>query len=191
MTQQITKRGILQLFNTVTYTADVLIIEATSYVLSNVPIATHVDGTSAIVGASCAVLFLDAHNPTDAIIVAIYGQAPTPPPGRVTFIAPTVQVNGDVIASGVTNTYTISGIPNNALGIIFKAFFRASVSPAHIDLAAHGGNLSETCSLGEVTSTSQTLNGSGILPLSPDGRIDIKANNGNCTTTLYVYGYII
>ncbi len=189
-TQQAIRRGILQGFDTSTYTATVLIIEATNYVLSSVPIANSVDGTSAISGAACAVLFFDESNYTDAVIIAVYGIAPTPPPGRVTFIAPILEINAVTINNGVTSTFTLTGIPTGALGVLFKAFFTTATAPAHIDLAAHGGNLSQTVSVGDVTNTTSTLNGGGILPIDSAGKIDIRANGGNCTVTLYCYGYI-
>src|SRR5579885_2701522 len=68
------KRGILQSFSPVTYTAAVLLFEATSYALSGVPVANHIDGTSALAGALCAVLFFDEHNQQDAVIIAIFCQ---------------------------------------------------------------------------------------------------------------------
>src|SRR5579883_1429087 len=110
VTQSI-RRGILQSFNNSTYTATVLIIEATSYVLSNVPIATSVDGTSAIAGAQCAVLFFDESNHSDAVIIAIYGTAPTHAPGRVVFITPVQEINASVINAGNTSTFTLSSPP--------------------------------------------------------------------------------
>ncbi|MBO0790787.1 MAG: hypothetical protein J2P36_07535 [Ktedonobacteraceae bacterium] len=193
---QIIKRGILISFHPQTYTADVLIIEATSAFLQNIPIACHLDGTSALSNALCAVLFFDEQNHTDAVILAAYPNGsqgiPTPSPGRVTFITPAQQISASVINSGTTSTYTIAGsggIPAGALGILFKASFTGSAAPAHIDLAAHGGDLGKTCTIGATTAVSQTLNGSGILPLSTDGKIDIKASGANCTVNLYTYGY--
>ena len=45
------KRGLLQSFNPATYTASVLFFEATSFALSGIPVANHIDGTSAVIGA--------------------------------------------------------------------------------------------------------------------------------------------
>ena len=61
------KRGILQSFDSSSYTASVLLFEATSYALTGIAVANHIDGTSAINGALCAVLFFNEHNPQDAI----------------------------------------------------------------------------------------------------------------------------
>ena len=44
---QLIKRGILQSFDNTTYTATVLLLEATSMVLASVPCSTSLDGTSA------------------------------------------------------------------------------------------------------------------------------------------------
>ncbi|MBV9688143.1 MAG: hypothetical protein JO202_00360 [Ktedonobacteraceae bacterium] len=192
---QVIRRGILTSFNASTYTASVLIMEATSTQLTGVPIATHMDGTSAQVGALCAVLFFDEQNPNDAVVLALYANGtsgvPTPPPGRVTFVTPTQQISNTTINAGTTQTFTLSGLPSGALGVLFKAYFTAATVPAHIDLAAHGGNLSQTCSVGDLQTANGTLNGMGMLPLDSQGRIDIKANGANCTLNLFTYGYII
>ena len=190
MTQQIMKRGILQQFHPGTCTADVLIIEATSYALSNVPIATSVDGTSAIAGASCVVLFLDAHNPTDAIILAVYGVAPNPTPGRVVFGTPTLQLNAVSIGSGVTNTYTLSNIPAGALGVLLRGFFVSGTVGAWVGVAPHGATINTYFVLGDTQVASVSLNGNGVVPVDSSGRVDVKANNGTCNVTLYTYGYV-
>jgi hypothetical protein len=191
MTEQAIKRGLLQTFDPLTYTATILILEATSYVLTSVPIATSIDGTSAISGASCAVLFLDTQNPTDAVIIAVYGSAPASPPGRVTFVTPIQQINASTINSATINTYTMSGLPGSILGILFKAFFTCSLSGTSIFIAPHGGTMADYCTIGNLSSGGATLAGNGIVPVDASGRVDIQANNGNCTVTLYTYGYII
>lgn len=191
-TRQTIKRGILQSFNASTYTATVLIIEATSYVLSNVPIATSMDGTSAIVGASCAVLFFDESNYTDAVVLAVYGTVPDPTPGRVVLVAGETQVNAQVINSGSTRTFTMGGsIPDEALGVLCKIKFTSTSSPAHIDLAAHGGNLGLTVTIGDNVDPSHKIQAEALVPLDSNGQMDIKANGADCTVTLSTYGYLI
>jgi len=194
MTEQIIKRGILQSFSNSAYTATVLILEATSYVLNNVPIATSVDGTSALTGASCAVLFLDEQNPTDAVIIAVYGSAPGSAPGRMTFVTPYQQINGATINSGNTNTYTLTGvggIPAGALGVFCRAFFNSPSVGAWLGIAPHGGAPGSYFVLGNEMVANQSVNGNAVLPLDANGQIDIQANSGNCTLTLWTYGYII
>ncbi len=195
---QIIKRGILTGFNATNYTASLLLIEATSTFLNGVPMATHIDGTSAQIGAFCAVLFFDEQNPSDAVVLAIYPNGsqgvPSPAPGTLTLVTPAQQISSATINTGTTNTYTIvgsGGIPTGALGVLFKAYFTCPVSPAHIDLAAHGGDLGKTCSIGDIATNNQILNGGGLLPLSTDGKIDIKANGGNCTVNFFTYGYLL
>ena len=120
------KRGLLQSFNPATYTASVLFFEATSFALSGIPVANHIDGTSAVIGALCAVLFFDEYNPQDAVIIATFATIPTPPPGRITFVAGAQQFHNVTIAAGATQTYTLtgtSGIPTGVLGVLYKAFF--------------------------------------------------------------------
>src|SRR5215467_10228542 len=103
------KRGIITAFNPATYLASVLIIEATSATLDNVPIANHIDGTSAIVTAYCAVLFFDEANPNDCVIIATYGNGtngfPVPPPGRIVFVAGASQISAQTINAGTTSTF--------------------------------------------------------------------------------------
>ena len=170
-----------------------LILEATNAVLTHIPIATSVDGTSAISGASCAVLFFDAQNQDDAVIIAIYGQQPLPTPGRVAFVSGYQQLNAVTITSGVTSTYTLTGggnIPAGALGVLYKVFFSSPTSGASVQMAPHGGAIASYASYGNLPAASATINGTGLLALDTNGQIDIKANGGNCTVTLYTYGYV-
>ncbi|MGH2509872.1 MAG: hypothetical protein ACRDHZ_21035, partial [Ktedonobacteraceae bacterium] len=77
------KRGIIQNFSAATYTASVLLFEATSYFLTGIPVTNTLDGTSGLAGALCAVLFFDEHNPQDAVVIAVFPNGsnglPTPP----------------------------------------------------------------------------------------------------------------
>ena len=116
------KRGILTGFNPQTYTANVLIMGATSAYLQNIPVACHLDGTSAQINSPCAILFFDEQNYTDAVLIAVYPNAtqgiPTPPPGRLTFVPGYRQLNAITILAGNTVTYQLSGgssgIPDGA-----------------------------------------------------------------------------
>ena len=188
MTEQAIKRGLLQSFDPGSYTGDVLILEATSYVLEDVPIATSIDGTSGIAGASCAVLFFDAQNQTDAVIIAVYGVVPSPTPGRVTFCTPIQEINAASITSGSTSTFTMSSLPAGALGIIGRFILSSGTSGANITIAPHGGTIADYGQVGAVTTVA--LAGMAIIPIDSNAQIDIKANSGNCTVTLWVYGYI-
>ena len=189
------KRGILQSFNSSNYTASVLLFEATSFALAGVPVANHIDGTSAVVGALCAVLFFDEHNPQDAVIIATFAAIPAPPPGRVTFVAGYQQLNNVTIAAGTTQTYTLtgaSGIPTGVLGILYKAFFTSPTVGAYLQLAPHGASdITAYASIGNIGIANTYLDGMGILPVDASGSFDIKANAGTCTVTLYTYGYIV
>ncbi len=189
------KRGIIQSFNASAYTVSVLLLEATSTALVGVPVSNMVDSTSCLAGALCAVLFFDEHNPTDAVVIAVFANGssalPSPPPGRVTISSPVQQVSGVTINAGATQTFTLSGIPAATLAVLCKAYFSTSSPPAHIDLAAHGGNLGETLTIGDNQSASGYLNGSGILPVDSQGRVDIRANGGACTVWLFTYGYVM
>ena len=190
-TQQAIKRGILQSFNVSTYTANVLIVEATNYVLASVPIATSIDSSSAIVGAACAVLFFDESNYTDAVIIAIYGSTPSPAPGRVIFATPVQQINSSTINSGITSTYTMSSMPSGILGIIYRLTMFTSTAGAFIYAGPHGATLSNYIELDNPGVAGANVGISGLLPVDANAKIDIQANGGNCTVTLYSYGYVI
>lgn len=196
---QIIKRGVLISFNNASYTASVQILEATSTLLSSVPIATHVDNSSALPGALCAVLFFDAQNPADAVVIAMYPNGstglPTPPPGRVSYTIPALIFSSFTIGSGSTSTWTVTGgstgIPTNATGVLCKAYFSSVTVGAYITVApaGAGANSSKYLTVGNLQVASQFLNGAGLVPVDSLGRLDIGANTGTCTTTLYVYGY--
>lgn len=191
------KRGILTSFNPATYTANVLILEATNTFLQGVPLAYHMDGTSALVNNLCAVMFFDRQNYSDAVILAIYPGAgvgaPVYPPGRVTFVPTATLIAATVINVGVTNTYTITGsynVPVGALAVVMKVYFTSATTGTWVDVNKSGvGNSGFT--VGGLYTAGGIINGSGIVQLSANGRIGITANNGNCTVTAYILGYII
>jgi hypothetical protein len=197
--QQVIRRGILAGFDSSTYTASVFLMEATSAFLTGVPCATHIDGTSAQVGALCAVLFFDEQNWQDAVVLAIFPNGssgvPAPPPGRVVFVAGYQQINGQSISSGATSTFTLvggsSGIPNGALGVLFKVFFTSPTAEAFIQIVPSGTNASSYVTVGNIPSANAFVNGGGLVQLDSQGRIDIKANGGACTVTLYTHGYVM
>lgn len=194
---QAIKRAILQSFDPSTYTASVLLFEATSCALTGVPVANHIDGTSALSGSLCALLFFDEHNQQDAVLIATFGSSsggfPLPPPTRITYVAGYLQFNNVAISSGATQTFTLpsgpANIPPGASAVLFKAYFTSPSVGAYIQLAPHGADITAYASIGNIAVASGYLDGLGLLPLDAQGRIDIKANGGNCTVTLYTYGY--
>lgn len=188
------KRGIIQTFSPTTYTASVLLFEATSYFLTNVPVANALDGTSGLAGALCAVLFFDEHNPLDAVIIATFANGsnglPTPPPGRVVFVTGYQQLNAVSIPTSTPLTATLTGgssdIPAGALGVVYKAFFSSATAGASLALAPHGAsNPNAYASLGNLPAASATLHGGGLLPVDANGQITITASGGTCSITLY------
>ncbi len=193
------RRGIIQAFNPGTYQASVLLFEATSHFLQGVPVANSIDGSSGLVGALCAVLFFEEHNPQDAVVIATYANGlnglPTPPPGRVTLVNGYQHLSNTTINNGVTATFTLTGgtspIPAGALAVIAKISFSANAQPAHLDFAPHGGNLSQTVTCGDLLATTAKWQGQAILPLSSGGQIDVKANGAACTLNLFTCGYIM
>ncbi len=197
--QETIKQGIMTQFFPATYTANILILEATSTVIQGVPVACHLDGTSAQVNSLCAVLFFDEQNYTDAVVLAVYPNGaqgvPIPAPGRIVFVNGYQQFQGQVVSVNSVSTFTLtggsSGIPAGALGVLYKAFFSSATAGAYIQLAPHGASdMGAYASIGNLPAANGTLNGSGMLQVDVTGRIDIKANNGSCTVTLYTHGYV-
>jgi len=194
------KRGIIQAFSPATYTASVLLFEATSYFLAGVPVSNSLDGTSGLVGALCAVLFFDEHNPQDAVVFAAFPNGgtglPTPPPGRVVFVSGYQQLNAVNIAPGTPLTAGLtsgsSNIPSGALGVVYQAFFSSATAGASLALAPHGAsNPNAYASIGNLAAANATLAGGGLLSVDTNGQITIQASGGTCSVTLYTYGYVI
>ncbi len=193
---QAIKRGILQSFDPTSYTASVLILEATSAFLSGVPVATSMDGTSALAGAYCAVLFFDEQNVADAVVLAVYPNSsqgvPGPAPGRMVMTTPVQQINAVVIANTTTQTFTMAtNIPVGAKAAVFKAYFTSATTGTFIQIAPHGGDITAHAAIGNLAVANGYLDGTGIVQMDSNGQIDVKANGGNCTVTLYTYGYVM
>jgi hypothetical protein len=193
------KRAILTAVDLSTYTCSVLLMEATSSYLTGVPISTNFDGSSAVVGDLCAVLFMDESNYTDASVVAVWSNGssgvPSPAPGRITFVTGYQQFSTTSITSGSTSTFTVTGgstgIPSGASGILYKIQFSSPTAGAFLHLAPHGASdITAYASAGNIQVGSSFVYGSGLLPVDGQGKIDIKANVGNCTVWLATYGYI-
>ena len=159
------------------------------------PVAYHIDGTSAQKNNLCAVLFFDVQNYTDAVILAVFPNvdqgAPAHPPGRVTFVPAYSITSSDTITSGSSKTYTVTGgsssVPVGALGVLVSVYFTSTSAGAWLDVNASGGN---GLTLGNLYSSGGFVNGGGLVPLSSGGQIDIRANGGNCSVTADLYGYV-
>src|SRR5579885_1332429 len=173
---QVIRRGILTSFNPGTYTANVLLVEATSAFLQGIPVACHLDGTSAQINAMCAILFFDEQNPTDAVVLAIYPNGaqgiPTPAPGRIVITSPNHLVSGLSISSGVTSSVTVGGhggIPFGAYAVLLSAYFTSPSANAYVQFAPHGGSIGSYFTLGNLYAAGSFMNGSAILPLDSSG----------------------
>ncbi len=198
MTIQAIRRGLIKGFNPATYTASVLLLEATNTLLSGVPVANHIDGTSGLNNAYCAVLFFDAHNLLDGVIIAVYANGanglPALPPGRVTFYTGFREVNASVINASNVLTVTPTGngnVPAGALAVVYKLYFSSPAVGAFVTIYPHGaGDPNAYGTIGNIQVANQTANGDGLAQLDTSGKLDIKANTGNCTVTLYTHGYV-
>jgi hypothetical protein len=182
------RRGILIDFHATNYTADVLLLEATATYLQNVPVAYHIDGTSAQKKNLCAVLFFDVQNYSDAVVLAVFPNvdqgAPTYSPGRVTLVPAFTLASGDLITTVIGDT---NGIPSGTLGTFLSAHFTSSSVGAWVTITAVGGN---GITLGNMYSSGGYINGAGLVPLNQSGQIDVRAHSGDCHVTIGVYGYV-
>lgn len=192
------KRGIIQNFNPTTYTASVTLFENPSCFLTGVPVANHVDGTSGLAGAICALLFFDSQNPQDAVVIATFANEasglPNPPPGRLTFVSGFRQINNVTITAGSIQTFTLTGfggIPDGALAVLYKINVTSATVGAYVNLAPHGSDDTLYATAGNIVSANEHLNAGGLISLNSQGQLDIKAYTGNCTITLSTYGYVI
>jgi hypothetical protein len=142
------------------------------------------------------VLFFDEQNLTDAVVLAVYPNGsqgvPSPAPGRVVMVTPVQQLSNVSIANGVTSTFTMgTNIPTGAKAVIFKAYFTSATTQTFIQIAPHGGDLTANAAVGNLAVSTGYVDGLGIVGVDSNGQIDIKANAGNCTVTLYTYGYVL
>jgi len=100
------------------------------------------------------------------------------------------------INSGVTNTYTCTGgatgATAGATAILLAGYFNAATLYSYLQFAPHSGSLGQYMSWGniQVTGINGTINASGLVPCDGSGKIDVKANTGNCTVTLYIVGFV-
>ena len=70
------RAGVIVSFERDTYLADVQVIGYVSSYLRDVPVAFHVRPDLVAVGTACVVLFFDELDPTDGMVLAVYGGVP-------------------------------------------------------------------------------------------------------------------
>lgn len=191
MTQTI-KRGFVNSFNKSTYTCSVYLIEAQTIMLDNIPVALHVDATSMLNGAYCAVLFFDECNLTDAVVIATYtsptsGSIPAYPPGRVTFI-PRYTLRSGSMAAGATIIQAggVGNIPAKANAILCSILISSATSTATAKFGPPG---SDICYM-TVQAANKELDMSCVIPLNSNGQLGVSLS-ATTTVTIYVYGYIL
>jgi hypothetical protein len=133
------------------------------------------------------------------VVLAVYPNGaqgiPRPAPGRVVLAPAYQQISGSAIANGTTSIFSIAGnggIPIGALGIAWSASFTSATAGTYVQFGPHGAsNLGAYQTLGNLPAANSYVNGGGLLQLDSNGKIDIKANNGNCTVNFYTQGYVL
>jgi len=68
-----TAKAILKTYDAVTHTATVQLVGSTPSFLAAVPVAANVHAADCVAGRTCALLFFDSANPSDAVITAVIG----------------------------------------------------------------------------------------------------------------------
>jgi len=64
-----------------THSADIQLAASPLDTLPGVRVATHIQPADCVVDRECTVLFFDASNPADPVVIAVQGALPTPPSG--------------------------------------------------------------------------------------------------------------
>ncbi len=67
-----TRKGVLKSFDSNSYLATVQISGSLSVWLEGVPVARNIPSAEMVSGRRCAVIFFDASNPKDGVVVAVY-----------------------------------------------------------------------------------------------------------------------
>ncbi len=66
------RKGVLKAFDSGTYKATVQVVGSLAVWLEGVPVARHIPAAEMVVGRSCALVFFDGSNPSDAVLHAIW-----------------------------------------------------------------------------------------------------------------------
>ncbi|MDP3062961.1 MAG: hypothetical protein Q8O40_07100 [Chloroflexota bacterium] len=66
------RKGVVKAFDAGTYKATVQVAGSLSVWLAGVAVARNIAAGEMVAGRSCAVLFFDAANPQDAVVLAVY-----------------------------------------------------------------------------------------------------------------------
>ena len=65
-------KGTVKSFDSAIYKATVQVAGSLSTWLSGVPVARNIAAAEMTAGRSCAILFFDASNPSDAVVIGVY-----------------------------------------------------------------------------------------------------------------------
>jgi len=74
--RQLMLLGTVRAFNATTYEADVEIEGHDGTYMATVPVAWHIAAAHVVDGRRCVLLMLDELNPSDGVVVALFGGAP-------------------------------------------------------------------------------------------------------------------
>ena len=66
------RKGVIKDFDSGTYRATVQVAGSLSVWLEGVPVARNIPPSEMVTGRHCAVIFFEATNPQDAVVVAVY-----------------------------------------------------------------------------------------------------------------------
>lgn len=109
----------------------------------------------------------------------------------ITFLTTPYQfVLNDSINSGSTKNYTLTGVgtpivPSGARGALITVYYSSTTVGAFLQACPHGATIANTSDypvLGVVQVSGVTMTMTTLVALDANGKIDLKANTGNCTS---------
>jgi hypothetical protein len=80
------RRAVVKSYDAASHKASVQIAGSLAVWLEDVRVATNIPAADVVAGRPCSVLFLDEHNPADAVILEVHGALPSPSGGIPTRI---------------------------------------------------------------------------------------------------------
>lgn len=174
------KRAVIQSYHSAAHTAAVQVAGSLAVWLDDVAVATDIPPGEVVAGRECTVLLSDADNPRSAVLVAVHGAPPAPPPlpSRIedadgdTSLDAEASPDADQLRFTVLGTlrYLIdSASPHHQFTGRVQAGERLSVGPratpqdGELLRAEAYGEFNQSLTLGRFTAVSTTLRGNNRI----------------------------
>jgi hypothetical protein len=144
-------------YDPATNTASVLLLGSLTRIVGPVPVTACAPRDLALAGASCLVVLLDAHNPRDGVVVAVWPASGGPSSSRLT-------------QAGVA----VIGVTASSSGSATVAFPTAYAAAPVV--VATSGDPAWTASIGAITAAGATLTIRAATPLTASVPVQWMAN---------------